>query len=323
MLDSLDTLTAPPNSLRGSFIWHFFGEHMAIPESQLDTWSHQGSVTQSSETYQTIRRALLADDSGYADKAFDVFLQGSYGNDTNIYAESDVDIVICLNSTFRYNTDSLSAPEKAAYGAYVGAATYTIDEFKTAVTAQLRRCFGDNAVTVGEKALRIKSDNNRRSSDVVVCYEYRGYKSFSPSNTSDYKPGIIFPTASGEIINYPKHHSANLTTQHQATSNMLKPMVRILKNMRSRLVRDGLIMTGVAPSYYVEGSFFNVPTEEYVSTSFGDTFSNGVNWLIKADKSKLVCANWQYYLLGNLNVQWTSEKYTQFLTALVKQWNDW
>jgi hypothetical protein len=46
---------------------------MAIPESQLTTWSSQGSVTQSSNTYQIIRNALLAGDSGYADKSLEVF----------------------------------------------------------------------------------------------------------------------------------------------------------------------------------------------------------------------------------------------------------
>jgi len=80
-------------------------------------------------------------------------------------------------------------------------------------------------------------------------------------------------------------------------------MVRILKNMRSRMVEDDLLRDGAAPSYYVEGISITCLPLEYVSTSFGDTFCNGINWLLKADKSKLVCANWQYYLLGNLNVQ--------------------
>ena len=69
---------------------------MAIPEAQLDTWSHQGSIKQSSTTYATIRSALLAEGSAYANKETKVFLQGSYGNATNIYAESDVDVVIVL-----------------------------------------------------------------------------------------------------------------------------------------------------------------------------------------------------------------------------------
>jgi tRNA nucleotidyltransferase (CCA-adding enzyme) len=81
---------------------------MAIPESQLETWSHQGSITQSSTTYGTVKRALEADDTKYANQAFKVFLQGSYGNDTNIYAESDVDIVIRLDSTYHFDIGALS-----------------------------------------------------------------------------------------------------------------------------------------------------------------------------------------------------------------------
>jgi hypothetical protein len=55
---------------------------MAIPEAQLDTWSHQGSVTQSATTYNSIKNILEAKDSPYSGKNFTVFLQGSYGNDT-------------------------------------------------------------------------------------------------------------------------------------------------------------------------------------------------------------------------------------------------
>ena len=64
---------------------------MAIPEAQLVRWSHQGSIQGSSATYAIVKRALEAPNS-------EVFLQGSYGNDTNIYAESDVDVIIRLDS---------------------------------------------------------------------------------------------------------------------------------------------------------------------------------------------------------------------------------
>ncbi len=296
---------------------------MAIPESQLDTWSHRGSVTQSSDTYQTIRRALLAEDSGYADRTFEVFLQGSYGNETNIYSESDVDVVIRLDSTFHYNLDRLSEPEKQAYRSYVSPATYSCEQFKAAVIAQLQRRFGASSVSVGSKAITIKGDQSRREADVVVCQEYRNFKSFNSVRTTDYVSGIIFITPSGAIINYPRQHAANLTTQHQATANMLKPMVRILKNMRSRMVEDGLLGDGIAPSYYIEGLFYNVPVSEYVSTSYGETFCNGLNWLRKADKTKFACANLQYWLLGNSNVQWTTEKCDAYLKALVSFWNNW
>ena len=82
---------------------------MPIPESQLETWSHQGSITQSSNTYNSIKNVLEAGTTPYASKNFKVFLQGSYGNDTNIYAESDVDIVIRLDDCF-FMKIALGAP---------------------------------------------------------------------------------------------------------------------------------------------------------------------------------------------------------------------
>ena len=70
---------------------------MGIPEAQLKTWSHQGPITQSSTTYNGIKRVLESTAVPYSNKNYEVFLQGSYQNATNIYAESDVDIVIRLN----------------------------------------------------------------------------------------------------------------------------------------------------------------------------------------------------------------------------------
>jgi tRNA nucleotidyltransferase (CCA-adding enzyme) len=87
---------------------------VAIPESQLDTWSHQGSIAQSSSTYNTIKNVLERGTTPYANKNFEVFLQGSYGNDTNIYAESDVDIVIVLNDCWQRDLEALSEEEKTA-----------------------------------------------------------------------------------------------------------------------------------------------------------------------------------------------------------------
>lgn len=289
---------------------------MAIPESQLETWSKQGSVLQSASTYETVRKVLNDPTSSYFNKSFEVFLQGSYGNDTNIYAESDVDVVIRLDSTFRYNLDNLPDLQKQTAQQSISPAEYSFEEFKAAVVAHLRRKFGD-AVTVGKKAITIDGDGNRRKSDVLVCYEYRKYRS-----ADDIVRGIIFPTPTGEIINYPKQHSANLTSQHQLTGLMLKPMVRILKNMRCRMVENQILADGVAPSYYIEGMFYNVPKEQYVTSSFGDTFCNGINWLLRADKSKLVCANWQYYLLGNSNVQWNVADFDKFLSALCVFWKN-
>lgn len=85
---------------------------MAIPESQLETWSHQGSVSQSAQTYDMIQKVLNDTTSPYYSKDFSIFLQGSYGNDTNVYRDSDVDVVIRLNQTYYSDTNSLNPDAK-------------------------------------------------------------------------------------------------------------------------------------------------------------------------------------------------------------------
>ena len=295
---------------------------MAIAESQLGTWSSQGSVTQSCNTYNIIKNALEARDSGYADRSFDVFLQGSYANDTNVYADSDIDVIICLRTTFRYDLDSLPDEVRQAYRNWVDPVTYSFDDFKTAVVAHLRQRFGSTLISVGDKAVTIAGNQNRRHADVVVCYEYRNYQSFSVQRTWDYVSGIVIPIPQGEIVNYPKQHSANLTTQQQATRNMLKPMVRIIKNMRNRLIQDGSMTNAMAPSYFIEGMLYNVPPINLVST-YGGAFCNCINWLSNTDRSTLVCPNRQYWLLGGSNIQWPRANCEAFIDALRNFWNSW
>lgn len=295
---------------------------MAIPELQLETWSHQGAVTQSKNTYASIRGTLLDADSTYASKSFEVFLQGSYGNDTNIYAESDVDVVIRLDSIMRSDLSALPPEQKQAYHSAYGNAVYTFTEFKSAVVDHLVNAY-DTDVDPGNKAVKIRANGTRRSADVVICFQYRRYLRFISENNQEYIPGIIFPSqSSGEIINYPKRHSQNCTTKHQGTRNYFKPTARILKNMRSRLVADGKIAVGTAPSYYLEGLLYNVPNERF-GTSYGETLVNSINWLLQTDRTQLVCANEQHYLLGDGNAQWPTGNCDQFLSAVVEMWNSW
>lgn len=298
---------------------------MAIPESQLETWSKQGSVTQSSTTYQIIRNALQDSKAVYVDKAFEVFLQGSYGNDTNIYAESDVDTVIKLSSIFRSDVSGLPSEQQAAYRQAYEDASYTFAEFKQGVVTHLTNAFGVDNVKSGNKAVKIKANGSRRSADVVTCFEYRRYTRFISLNDQKYVSGIIFPsTSSGEIINYPKLHSDNCTTKHQATGNKFKPLIRIFKNMRSKLEADALIEKGAAPSYFIEGLLYNVPNSNFSGT-YGKIVLNILNWLYQTtDRTKLVCVNEQYYLLrDNSAVCWPVANEEKFINAAIQLWNNW
>jgi hypothetical protein len=110
--------------------------------------------------------------------------------------------------------------------------------------------------------------------------------------------------------------------KHQATGSRFKPTVRILKNMRNKLVNDGTLKAGVAPSYYIEGLMYNVPDSVF-GTKHAATFIDAVKWIQQADRSKLVCANWQYYLFGSSAVQWPSADCDLFLSKTIDLWNGW
>jgi hypothetical protein len=296
---------------------------MAIPETQLDTWSHQGSIQQSSDTYNTIKNVLKAAGTPYAGRNYEVLLQGSYGNDTNIWAESDVDIVIKLSDCYYSDIEALKGEDLEAYNSAFVKATYCLPEFKREVVKVLSDKYG-SAVGEGDKAITIAADGNRRKADVIVAAEFHRYYRFKAS-PGEYESGICFWNKSGkQIANYPKQHSANLSTRHQASGLRLKPMIRILKNLRTKLTDDGLLKPGIAPSYYLEGLLYNVPVTKF-GAAYGNCFIDAFNWIqTDAEKNKLLCANEQYYLLRDgVPTCWPPEDAEAFLNAAIKLWNTW
>lgn len=297
---------------------------MGIPENQLDTWAKQGSVTQSQQTYATVRTCLETVDAPYKDQSYSIFLQGSYGNDTNIYADSDVDVVISTSSIYYWDDSELSAEQKAAFHAATGSGGgYTYNQFKADVITQLTKKFG-SSVKPGKKAIFVPGSGLRRDADVLVVVQHRSYTRYNSIYDNRYYDGICFWTSDGtKIVNYPKQHSANCTDKHQNTNSWFKPCVRILKNMRNAMMANGYLQEGVAPSYFLEGLLYNVPNI-VVKGSYNQAIADALNWIKDTDRSKLVCANERYLLLHPTSpVTWRADDLQTYLSAAIKFWNDW
>lgn len=295
---------------------------MPISEAQLETWSHQGSIAQSKATYDTIRAVLSDKGSPYYQYDYDVFLQGSYGNDTNVWADSDVDVVIRLASIYYYDESQLNDQEKQTLqSSFVPGGGYSFIKFKADVLNWLRTNFG-GTVREGKKAIFIPGNGVRRDADVVVCVDHRQYWSSGSASSPAYSEGICFWTTENiKIVNYPKQHSANSTTKHQATSSRFKGNVRVLKNMRNRMIEKGFVRPGIAPSYFIEGMLWNVPNGHF-TFRYQDTFINYMAWLDSCDKDKLCCANDIHWLLRDgQQVCWTRANFDEFRSGVVSFWN--
>lgn len=294
---------------------------MSISESQLETWSHQGSVAQSAATYETIKRVLESPRAPYANRTFEIFLQGSYGNSTNIFAESDVDIVIALTSTYYSDLDWLNDGEKQLYNEHRTPAQYGVTEFRNEVLSWLKENYG-NDVDDGDKAIRVDGTGGRRDADVLPCAQHRLYRNYKGPLANDYHSGITFWKKNGsQIINFPKQHKANCTTKHTGTSSRFKPTVRTFKSMRNSMRAKGYLDKGRAPSYFIEGMLSNAPNTSFVY-SRQDTFANCINWLAESDREKLLCANKIHWLCRHANVCWNPEDFETTLKAYTMFWKD-
>lgn len=296
---------------------------MAIPETQLDTWSRQGSVSQSSATYATVKKTLEDSSSPYYLKSFEPFLQGSYANDTNVYRDSDVDVVIRLDSTWYHDAPLLPKEQYEAFErAYPGSASYGYPEFKADVATWLAKNFP--GVTLGTKAIFIPANGGRRDCDVLPCVRFRYYYSFLSETIQHYEEGICFFLKDGtRVVNFPKQHSLNCTEKHKGTNSWFKPTVRMYKNMRNYLVDRNILADGTAPSYFIEGLLWNVPNGKFGKT-FDDTFVATFNYLVQADRSTFKCANGIHTLLqANSHVSWSAANCQAYLDALRELWNNW
>ena len=69
---------------------------MPIPGSILGSWSHHRSGTASKQAHVSIRNALASYTGWAKETKYEIFLQGSYKNDTNLHRDSDVDVVVQL-----------------------------------------------------------------------------------------------------------------------------------------------------------------------------------------------------------------------------------
>lgn len=295
---------------------------MTIPESQLTTWSRQGTTDSASVLYERIRIALQ-NDAALRNRSFEVFLQGSYRNSTNIRGDSDVDVVAMLTDTYMPEYGALDAYTRSVIEGRSSSATYTLTDFRRDVASAIRRAFPAHNIAEGGKSIKIPRTSNNIPADVVPCLEYRLYR---PPQTllgdASHVDGIWLWDVQRKhsVISFPKQSYDNGVAKHQRTNQWYKPTVRIFKNARGWMEDNGLIHSGTASSHAIECLLYNVPDQQFGS-SHGDTFINVVTWLNGADLTNFICQNGIQRLFEP--GRWTTQNARAYIGALIQMWNQW
>jgi len=298
---------------------------MGIPLSQLTTWGNQGALVTSSAAYASIRHALLKASSPLANRGVEIFLQGSYANSTNIYGDSDVDVVVLYGDTFYKDMSALTFAQQQLHEALFPPATYNWPQLQSDVLTALRSHYGNGAVTPGTKSIKVETGSGRRPSDVLPAMQFRRYATFVNRDNLSAHWGIqFFDSSNNPIVNYPKYHIARGEEKNQAsrTSGQYKATVRIFKNFRNYLIDNHLLAEGFAPSYLLECALHNVPDFLFVGT-YTDTVPAILNYLLITPYAGFMCQNGVMPLIGCGPTQWPDGNFAAFVVAAKAAWDNW
>jgi Nucleotidyltransferase domain len=217
----------------------------------------------------------------------EVFIQGSYRNNTNVRLQSDVDVCVCLNDTI--TTDYSFAPGRSDTTQGIVPAKYPYSQFKNDLQQALINAFGASNVKRGNKAFNIKENSYRVTADVVPCLEHRRYNS-----SGGYVKGTsLWPdNGSAWIHNFPAQHYSNGVGKNKETSGYFKDTVRIMKNLRNRMDEQGIASAKPIASFFNECLVWNTPNAHLVLPNWNATIRETLVHLWVSLESEEKCAHW-------------------------------
>src|SRR3989344_5965717 len=279
---------------------------MSIPANQLDTWAKQGSKDLSSTTYQSVRNALSGSSSPIREMITSgkvkIDLQGSYANDTNTRGDSDVDVLVRLD-VFQSNKLLLPREQYLLHEQTYFTADYILAHLRRDVLIALKAYYGNAFIDeTGNKSIKLLKNSGRLKADIVPVIAHRTYSYFLGLHNHSKVEGILL--------------------NHQATSNLFKRVVRIIKNARSYAVEKGLLSEETDPSYFLQSLVYNVPNEMFTGDNNTAVF-NILKYLNEHDISSFVTQSNQHQLFGTSKHQWNITDANTTINALVNLWDNW
>lgn len=218
-------------------------------EEKLKGWTEPSSPTEQDKQDRTERMIsdAVADQPEFEGVDLAVYAKGSYANNTNVKADSDVDIAVeCCECIYWDEAESgIHDPANSYEG------PWTPDKLRSKLTAALQAKFPGQVDTTGRVAIGVNSSTARVDADVVPCFTYHYYYS-----SNNYCEGTkIFPTAGSCIVNYPQQQLAKGRSKNKRTNHAYKKTVRILKRVANAMAENGEFRQ--LPSYFIECLVYN------------------------------------------------------------------
>jgi hypothetical protein len=205
-------------------------------------------------------RAALESYEPLKGRPYVVYTKGSYANNTNVRLDFDVDIAVEYRGHFYYDLCfELEGQHPSAVGIIDSLDPYSRSDFKADIRKALEVAFGASSVSAGRIAYRVREKATTLPADVVPSWEYRRY---DRADGTYHEGTCVFPRGGSRAENFPKLQLRNGNRKNGLTGNRYKRMVRALKKIQSKLLREGKIDESL-PSYLIECLVYNVSDDEF------------------------------------------------------------
>ncbi|ARP71757.1 nucleotidyltransferase [Streptomyces pluripotens] len=234
-----------------------------ILEEKLSGWTGPSSATEQDKQDRTERmiREAIKEHAAFHGCDLSVYAKGSYANNTNVKADSDVDIAVQCGEAVYWDEATEGAHPPS--GSYTG--IWTPAKLRSELEAALRAKFPGQVDSSGSTAFRIHSSSARVDADVVPCFEYE----YHFSSTSYRKGAKVFKKNGASLVNYPKQQLENGRAKNTRTRQYYKKAVRIMKRVENAMVAEDVHRE--VPSFFVESLVYNCPDSVFLEPTWTKT----------------------------------------------------
>lgn len=221
-------------------------------EEKLISWTKPSSNTEQEKQERTERmiRKAISTHSAFDDCKLEIYAKGSYANNTNVRADSDVDIAVeCTEAFYLGKSESAPLPITMPYEGI-----WTPEKLRAELVLALKAQFPNQIDVTGSTAIKINSSSARVDADVVPCFTYRYYFGV------DFEEGVrVFKKDGSYVDNFPRQQLENGKAKNIRTNRAYKRGVRLLKRIENKMVEEGWFHE--LPSYFMECLAYNCPDE--------------------------------------------------------------
>ncbi len=240
-------------------------------EQTLSGWTGPSSDTEQDKQDRSVRMIREAVDAhtAFDDCSLTVYPKGSYANNTNVRADSDVDVAVQCHEVLYWKEQAPGAHHPS--DPYRG--IWTPEKLRSELVAALKAKFPNQVDDSGRVAIEINSSSARVDADVVPCFDFR-YFWISGATRDGTK---VIPKSGNRFENYPVQHLEEGKAKNASTNRRFKKTVRIMKRVENEMVEAGAHVE--VPSYFVECLVYNCPNATLRQSKWTDVVGGVITHL--------------------------------------------